>query len=176
MTVMKFEAELLGIKGWLIIRIPADISEMLPSRGMVMAEVEVKSERFEVPLEPDGEGSHWFKVDEALFQGMGLAVGDVLFLSIKPLKDWSEPVVPSDLNDSLDLFDVKTQWDKITVKARWEWIRWIRDTNNPQTREKRIETACSMLAAGKKRPCCFNNARCTEAYVSKNGVLDVSNN
>ncbi|MND03816.1 hypothetical protein D3C83_238160 [compost metagenome] len=39
--------------------------------------------------------------------------------------------------------------------ARRDWILWISSGKLPETRQIRIEKACSMLGAGKKRVCCF---------------------
>jgi hypothetical protein len=126
---------------------------------------------FETALESDGMGSHWFRVSDSFSRITHSDVGDTVSLIVEPMKTWVEPEVPLDLKYSLDAAELMNQWNKITTKARWEWIRWIRFTNNAATREKRIEVACSMLKAGKKRPCCFDQSRCTETSVSKNGVL-----
>jgi hypothetical protein len=171
MALIQFHTELLQIKSWKIIRLPKNISNELPSRGMSMIDATINEVDFKIPLEPDGMGSHWFKVSEALYEEIGLKVGDILLISIKPTKEWDEPKIPEDLNNSLVLFKVQTEWNSITTKARWEWIRWIRSTSNPDTRQKRIQTACSMLECGKKKPCCFDHSRCTEPYISKNGIL-----
>ena len=63
------------------------------------------------------------------------------------------------------------QWNSLTTKARWEWLRWIRSTKNLDTRQKRINVACDKLQKGDKRPCCFDASRCTIPEVSKSGVL-----
>lgn len=62
-------------------------------------------------------------------------------------------------------------WKRVTPIARWDWIRWIQSTKNPQTRKKRIDVEFSKLSKGMKRPCCFNRSMCCDPYVSKNGVL-----
>ena len=46
----------------------------------------------------------------------------------------------------------------ITAVARRDWIQWIESAKREETRLKRIETACDMLANGKRRPCCFDRA------------------
>ena len=130
---------------------------------------------FETALEPDGMGSHWFRVSDSLSKIIQADVGDTVSLIVEPMRTWIEPEVPLDLKYSLDAAKLINQWNTITTKARWEWIRWIRFTNNTVTREKRIQVACSMLKAGKKRPCCFDQSRCTEILVSKNGVLLATN-
>ncbi len=47
-------------------------------------------------------------------------------------------------------------WSDITPAARRDFIHWIVSPKRPETRVKRIETACDMLAKGKRRPCCFD--------------------
>lgn len=128
--------------------------------------------RFQAALEPDGRGSHWFRVDETIRKAAGAEEGDTVLLSIEPTKEWPEPKVPEDLKNALAATpQMHTLWMAITPMARWDWIRWIGATKNPETRKKRIETACAKLRAGERRPCCFNRTLCTEPYVSNNGVL-----
>lgn len=175
MNQIQFKSTILNIKNWTIIRLPKDISELLPSRGMVMAYVKIEDCDFTFPLEPDGELSHWFQLSETICDKLNLHTNDVIELTIEPINEWIEPEVPNDLLEALHLQHLESQWDKITIKARWEWIRWIRFTHNELTRKKRINTACSMLSSGKKRPCCFDQSRCTEPHVFKTGgILDIS--
>lgn len=166
-----FETKLYEINTWQIIKFPKQLSEELPSRGMVMIKGTMNNINFETPLEPDGMGSHWFRVSETLAKDAHANTGDTVSLIVEEMKIWLEPEVPADLENALVNAVLLDQWNKITTKARWEWIRWIRFTNNAATRKKRIETACSMLSAGKKRPCCFDQSRCTEPSVSKTGIL-----
>jgi uncharacterized protein YdeI (YjbR/CyaY-like superfamily) len=50
----------------------------------------------------------------------------------------------------------KAKWRDLTPIARRDFITWIDSAKQPETRKRRIERACSMLAAGKRRPCCFS--------------------
>ncbi|SHH89776.1 YdeI/OmpD-associated family protein [Clostridium grantii] len=171
MTFIQFESTLSKINDWLIFRIPESCSAKFSSRGMVMIEGTINGVDFHTELEPDGAGSHWFRVSDNLWEKANLKLGVIAKISIKPLELWPEPELPVDLKNALKLCKLENQWDTITTKAHWEWIRWIRSTHNPQTSEKRIKTLCSMVASGKKRPCCFDHSRCTITEVSKNGVL-----
>jgi uncharacterized protein YdeI (YjbR/CyaY-like superfamily) len=93
-------------------------------------------------------------------------------VAIEPTKECPEPEVPADLKRALaENPRVYQQWMDITPLARWDWIRWIRATKEPETRKRRIEVASSKLNNGARRPCCFNRSTCTEPDVSKNGVL-----
>ncbi|MEP0813130.1 MAG: YdeI/OmpD-associated family protein, partial [bacterium] len=98
--------------------------------------------------------------------------GDGVEVEIEPAKEWPEPEVPADLKTALAASpEAQAAWEDVTTAARWDWIRWINSTGNPETRRKRIGVACSKLETGKRRPCCFNRNMCTEPEVSKGGVL-----
>jgi len=102
-----------------------------------------------------------------------LSAGDTATLEIETLKDWPEPNVPQDLETALAAAPQKIQdlWKGITPMARWEWVRWVNATQNPDTRKRRVEVSISKMRSGKRRPCCFNLAACTDPNLSKNSRL-----
>lgn len=172
MSTIPFEAKLFKIDSWTLLRLPKSASAKLPSRGMTMVEGTINGFRFQAALEPDGKGSHWFKVDKTMREAAHVAAGDTVILAIEPTKEWPEPKVPENLKAVLAADpQAHTLWMNITPMARWDWIRWIGATKQPETRKRRIEVACSKLKAGERRPCCFNRSLCCDPYVSNNGVL-----
>jgi uncharacterized protein YdeI (YjbR/CyaY-like superfamily) len=69
----------------------------------------------------------------------------------------SEARVPMDLRKALAAIPkAKAQWCDLTPIARRDFISWIESAKQLETRRRRIEIACSMLAAGKRRPCCYS--------------------
>ena len=93
-------------------------------------------------------------------------------MDIAPTKEWPEPTVPDDLRSALDAApDTADVWTDITPMARWEWVRWIGATKNPATRAKRVDVTISKMRSGKRRPCCFDLASCTDPELMKNGEL-----
>ena len=65
--------------------------------------------------------------------------------------------VPTDLRKALAAAPMaKAQWSDLTPIARRDFISWIDSAKQPETRRRRIERACAMLAAGKRRPCCYS--------------------
>lgn len=52
--------------------------------------------------------------------------------------------------------EAKARWDDLTPLARWDFISWIDDAKQAETRKARIESVPSRLASGKRRPCCFS--------------------
>ncbi len=172
MSTIRFETTPLKIGDWTILRLPESASAKLPSRGMALIEGTINGFRSKIVLEPDGRGSHWFRIDSDLRQGAGIDAGAAVKMAVETSKEWPEPEVPADLNKALaSAPQANALWVKITPMARWDWLRWIRATNNQETRSRRIEVALSKLNAGERRPCCFNRNLCTEPAVSKNGVL-----
>jgi hypothetical protein len=66
---------------------------------------------------------------------------------------------------------IRDLWQAITPMARWEWVRWVNATRNADTRKRRVEVSISKLSKGKRRPCCFDLAACTDPELSKGGKL-----
>ena len=68
----------------------------------------------------------------------------------------SGPKVSADLRRALASAEkARAQWTSLTPIARRDFISWINSAKQAETRTRRIARACSMLAAGKRRPCCF---------------------
>lgn len=64
---------------------------------------------------------------------------------------------PDDLRKALARAPAsKAAWNDLTPIARRDFVSWIDGAKQAETRKKRIERACSMLAEGKRRPCCYS--------------------
>src|SRR5881227_3261539 len=147
-------------ESWTFLILPKNASAKLPSRGMTAIEGTINGSPFQAVLDPDGQKSHWLKVDRKLREGAGADAGDVVTLEIAPAAEEPQPTVPADLRKALAAAAPKTRalWSDITRNARRDWIHWITSAKQPETRTRRIKNACSMLAAGKRRVCCFDRS------------------
>lgn len=169
---IKFDAKVFTIDSWTILRVPENASKKLPSRGMVYVKGTINGFTFESPLEPDGKGSHWLTVTSQMLTNARASIGDSVKLEIEYMKDWPEPEIPNDLLKALKASPKEyALWKEVTPNARWDWIRWISSTKNPDTRQKRINVELDKLKKGMRRPCCFNRSMCCNPNVAKNGVL-----
>ena len=172
MPKIRFDATLTAIGSQAIVRLPQAASRKLPSRGMSMVEGTFNGRAFQAPLEPDGTGSHWFRVSNTMLRAAGAEVGDSVSVAVEPMPLWPEPKLPADLATALASDpEVRRLWMDITPVARWDWIRWIGATRSAETRAIRIEKTLSKLRSGKRAACCFNRSQCTDASMSRNGVL-----
>jgi hypothetical protein len=114
---------------------------------------------FRATLEPDGQRSHWLKVNPKMREAAGIDAGNVVTLEIAPAREEPELKVPADLRKALAAAPkAQALWSDITRIARRDWIHWIVSARRPETRARRIDNACAMLAAGKRRVCCFDRS------------------
>jgi hypothetical protein len=163
---IRFDATLLRPKttgkavSWTFLKLPREASAKLPSRGMTSVEGTLNGSAFCATLEPDGQGGHWLKVDRKLREAASAVAGDVVALEVAPVANEPEPKVPADLRKGLAAASPRARevWSDITPAARRDFIHWITSGKRAETRVKRVETACDMLAKGKRRPCCFDRS------------------
>jgi hypothetical protein len=139
-----------------LLTLPCSASAKLPSRGRTMVEGTINGFPFRAALEPNGEGSHWLRINRATQDGAGADAGGVVTVEITRTGEEPETRVPMDLRKALAAAPLaQALWTDITPIARRDWIYWISSAKQPETRTRRIEKACDMLASGKRRVCCF---------------------
>ena len=64
--------------------------------------------------------------------------------------------VPVDLRKTLTSDQAALEaWEDLTPLARNEWICWIENAKQMETRSRRIERTHAELVEGKRRPCCW---------------------
>lgn len=162
-TKSQFDARLLRPKApgngstWAFVVLPKDASAKLPRRGRMTVEGTINGQDFKVLLEPDGQKSHWLRIEERLLKESGAEVGSVARFEVMAVENEPEPDVPTDLAEALQGSpEARATWENTTTIARLDWIHWITSAKQAKTRAKRINDACDMLASGKKRVCCFD--------------------
>lgn len=171
-TPIAFSTQLEVINDRPILRLPADASAKLPSRGQVAAHGQVGGVDFATVIEPDGMRGHWINVTEELSAQLKANHAETVDVALTPTKEWPETAIPDDFGAALDdAPELSEVWAGLTPMARWEWVRWIQATKNVDTRARRVEVAVSKLESGKRRPCCFDLASCTDPELAKSGKL-----
>ena len=142
---------------WAFVVLPKSVSDKFPRRGRTSVKGTMNGHFFQATLEPDGQLSHWLRVDKNLLEIAGTDIGDNVTLDIVPVEKEPEPDIPSDLKKALAVApEAQSVWEDTTTIARLDWIHWITSAKQSKTRAKRINDACDMLASGKRRVCCFD--------------------
>ncbi len=169
---IRFSAELFRPKtaekigSWALLALPKNASAKIPRRGMTMIEGTINSFPFRAALEPNGKGSHWLRVNKAMHDATGTDIGDTVTVEITRAGEEPETRVPMDLRKALAAAPLaRALWADITPIARRDWIFWMISAKQAETRSRRIEKACDMLASGKRRVCCFAGIN----WLMKNG-------
>ncbi|HPR08951.1 MAG TPA: YdeI/OmpD-associated family protein [Candidatus Saccharibacteria bacterium] len=66
------------------------------------------------------------------------------------------PKVPNDFAQAICAAPaVHALWEDITPLARNEWICWIEEAKQAETRTRRITVGISKMSGGMRRPCCW---------------------
>jgi hypothetical protein len=113
------------------------------------------------------------RLDPGVRRTTGITPGDKARLTLEVAAEWPEPEVPDDLAGALGSAPARVRevWEDITPMARWEWVRWVGATASAETRQRRVEVSISKLDGGKRRPCCFDLASCTDPDLARSGKL-----
>jgi hypothetical protein len=161
-ATIRFGAKLIRPKAtgktgsWTVLTLPKIASAKLPSRGLTMVEGIINGFPFRAALEPNGKASHCLGVNQAMYDGARAEAGDIVTVEITRAGEEPETRVPMDLRKALAAAPLaQAGWEDITPLARRDWIFSISSAKQPETRRRRIEKACDMLACGKRRLCCF---------------------
>lgn len=161
---IRFKAKLLRpatAKGasWSFLILPKNASAKLRTRSMTTVEGTINDHQFRATLAPDGQRSHWLKVNRKMREGAGAQVGDVVTLEIMSARMEPEPRVPADLRMALAAAPkARALWSDITPVARRDWIQWVTSAKRSETRARRVFNTCKMLTSGKRRVCCFDRS------------------
>ena len=161
-SAIRFRAKLLRPKAtekigsWTLLTLPKSASAKLPSRGMTIVEGTINGLPFRAALKPNGKGSHRLTVNKAMHDAAGAVAEDTVTVEITRAGEEPAIRVPMDLRKALAAAPLaQAGWEDITPMARRDWIFSISSAKQPETRRRRIEKACDMLACGKRRLCCF---------------------
>lgn len=77
-------------------------------------------------------------------------------MATKEISSGTAHKMPADLRKAL-VADAKVLglWEDITPLARNEFICWVENAKQFETRNRRIKRTCEELLEGKRRPCCW---------------------
>lgn len=71
-----------------IVRLPAETSAQLPSRGQVAVSAVLNGQAFETVIEPDGRRGHWIPLAGKTSEAEGLDAGDTVKGELSLRKEW----------------------------------------------------------------------------------------
>ena len=134
--------------GWVIIRIPLDVSKVWGTRGSLRVKGEINGFEFRTSLFPTGKGYHCMLVKKSMQAGANAAAGDTAQFRLQPDTEKRSVTVPAELQRILNEDRSFRKWfDQLTFSMR-KWIcDWVVNVKNPASRVRRAEQVAEQLLA-----------------------------
>jgi uncharacterized protein YdeI (YjbR/CyaY-like superfamily) len=134
--------------GWVIIRVPLDVSKVWGVRGMLKVKGEINGFAFRSSLFPTGKGYHYLLVNKRMQAGGNASAGETAEFRLEP--DTAERVieVPAELQRILKEDRSFFRWfDQLNYSTR-KWLTdLISSVKSPQARLRRSEQVAEQLLA-----------------------------
>lgn len=132
--------------GWVIIRIPFDVSKIWGTRGKVRVKGESNGFAFRASVFPTRRGYHCMLVNKRLQTGANAALGETAHFRLEPDTAKRVAVVPSELQRILNEDRSLRRWfDRLSFSMR-KWIcDWLTNVKSPEARLRRAEQAAEQL-------------------------------
>src|SRR5260370_6614291 len=110
--------------GWVIIRIPFDVSKVWGTRGMLKVKGEINGFAFRTSLFPTGKGYHYLLVNKRMQVGANAAPGDTAQFRLEPDTEKRVATVHPELQRILNEDRSFRRWfDQLNCSTR----KWITD-------------------------------------------------
>ncbi len=132
--------------GWVVIRVPFDVSKIWGTRGKVRVKGEINGFAFRASVFPTGKGYHCMLVKNSMQTGANAAPGDTAQFRLEPDTVKRVAIVPAELQRILNEDRSFRRWfDQLTFSMR-KWIcDWIVNVKNPTSRLRRAEQVAEQL-------------------------------
>lgn len=99
---------------------------------------------------PMGDGTHYLVVGKEIRDRLAVAHGDTVRVVLELDAEERHVEVPEELRQALARQPLVAEaFEKMTYSHKKEWINWILSAKKPETRQRRIEKALTLLVLGK---------------------------
>jgi uncharacterized protein YdeI (YjbR/CyaY-like superfamily) len=134
--------------GWVIIRIPFNVSKVWGTRAKVRVKGEMNGFAFRAPVFPTSKGYHCMLIKKSMQAGANAAVGDTAQFRLEPDTAKRVATVPAELQRILNEDRSFRRWfDQLSFSMR-RWIcYWITQVKSPEARVRRAEQVAEQLMA-----------------------------
>jgi len=157
----KFQATITGRgpnSAWTQLDIPFNVHEVFGAKGMVPVTGTLNGVPFRNSLKPNGDGTHYLHVNQALLAGAKVRVGDTVALVIERDEAPRTVEIPEDLQSALAAASkgaakasLAQRFAALSYSHQKEFVDWLEQARKPETRTRRLAKTLELLAA-KKTP------------------------
>jgi len=133
--------------GWVMIRVPFDVSKVWGTRAKVRVKGEINGFAFRSSVFPTSKGYHCMLVKKSMQTGANAVPGETAQFRIVPDTAKRVAIVPAELQRILNEDRSFRRWfdEQLTFSMR-KWIcDWIVNVKNPASRVRRAEQVAEQL-------------------------------
>jgi len=132
--------------GWVIVRIPFDVSKVWGVRGNLRVKGEINGFPFRTSLFPTGKGYHFLLVNKRMQAGADAAPGMAANFCLAPDTGERKAILPAGLKRILSQDRSLRRWfDNLSYSIR-RWLTvWIAQPKSAEARERRAEQIAEQL-------------------------------
>jgi uncharacterized protein YdeI (YjbR/CyaY-like superfamily) len=134
--------------GWVIIRIPFDVSRVWGVRGMLRVKGEINGFAFRTSLFPTGRGTHYLLVNKGMQAGGHASPGRAAQFRLEPDTEKRKAILPAELKQFLVEDRSFRRWyDQLNYSTRKAIGDWIVQVKSAAARVRRAEQIAERLLA-----------------------------
>jgi uncharacterized protein YdeI (YjbR/CyaY-like superfamily) len=132
--------------GWVIIRVPFDVSKVWGVRGRLRVKGEINGFPFRTALFPTGKGFHFLLVNKRMQAGADARAGSTADFRLEPDLEVRKATVPVELRRALSQDRAVQRWfGELSYSIR-KWIAdWIAQPKSAGARVRRAEQIAEQL-------------------------------
>ncbi len=132
--------------GWVIIRIPFDVSKIWGVRGQLRVKGQINGFAFRTALFPTGKGHHFLLVNKRMQAGADTRAGSTADFRLEPDLKVRKATVPVELQRAFSQYRPLQRWfDDLSYSIR-KWITdWIAQPKSAVARVRRAEQIAEQL-------------------------------
>jgi uncharacterized protein YdeI (YjbR/CyaY-like superfamily) len=136
-----------GSLGWVVARLPFDVTTSWKKMLRLRVKLEVGGETFRTSLFADAHrGGHFVLVNKKMQRVANAKVGSMVDFTIEPDLDERAPVMPSELLKLLKSEKNLAKWFAgLSESTRWEVGKWITAVKSTEARQRRAEQTAERL-------------------------------
>ena len=136
---------------WTFLRVPFDVQQAFGSRARVAVRGTVNGVAIRSSLMPQGDGTHFLVVNKAIRDQAGAEAGAVVSVTLEQDHEPRTVDTPPDLTSALAEAGVApSAFDGMSYSHQKEYVDWIESAKRPETRDRRILKAVSMIGEGRR--------------------------
>ena len=139
----KFEAVLErheGALGWVVVRIPLNVSKAWGKRGQLRVKGEINGFEFRTSLFPTKSGVHFMLVNKKMQKGARVTAGMKARFRMEPDTEVREAKVPAELQRVFrESRRLQKFYESLNYSSRRDIGRWVGDGKHAETRARRAE-------------------------------------